>query len=183
MRGLCVIALIFVAAAGASAAVTPAGAGGPTGLAADRSASRVDTAWQEVPRQGAAQEAQVAGGDAPVSRDSAAAAALEARTRDVASQLRCPVCQGLSIEDSPTDLARDMRAVVRDQLASGKTADEVKAYFVDAYGEWILLQPRPSGLNLVVYLLPLLGIGIGAAVILRSVRRWTGRPAPDPADR
>jgi cytochrome c-type biogenesis protein CcmH/NrfF len=55
---------------------------------------------------------------------------LEARTSAVASQLRCPVCQGLSIQDSPSDLSQQMRSLVRDQLAAGKTPDEVKAYFV-----------------------------------------------------
>lgn len=99
--------------------------------------------------------------------------ALEAKTRAVASQLRCVVCQGLSIEDSPTDLARDMRAIVKEQLASGRSPDEVKEYFVSKYGEWILLEPKPSGLNLAIYLLPVLGVVIGAGVVMRSARRWT----------
>src|SRR5690554_2720698 len=68
--------------------------------------------------------------------------ALERRTRELASQLRCPVCQGLSIQDSPTELAQDMKAVVREQLAQGKSEEEVTAYFVEKYGEWILLQPK-----------------------------------------
>lgn len=109
-------------------------------------------------------------------------AELEKLTSAVASQLRCPVCQGLSIEDSPTELARDMRAVVREQLASGKSPEEVKAYFVSKYGEWILLEPEPRGLNLAVYLLPVLAIAGGATVIVRSVRRWTAASAADPAD-
>ncbi|HEX7118746.1 MAG TPA: cytochrome c-type biogenesis protein [Longimicrobiales bacterium] len=104
---------------------------------------------------------------------------LEARTSAVASQLRCPVCQGLSIEDSPTDLARDMRAVVREQLAAGRSPDEVKDYFVSKYGEWILLEPEPHGLNLAVYVLPVLALALGAGVIVRSVRRWTHAPAAE----
>ncbi len=123
---------------------------------------------------------------APAAAQSQAApqdeAALEKLTSAVASQLRCPVCQGLSIDDSPTDLARDMRAVVRDQLASGMTPDEVKAYFVSKYGEWILLEPEPRGLNLAVYLLPLVALAGGAAVIVRSVRRWTGASAAEPSE-
>lgn len=99
--------------------------------------------------------------------------ALEARTSAVASQLRCPVCQGLSIQDSPSDLSRSMRAVVRDQLAEGKTPEEVKAYFVSKYGEWILLQPKASGFNLVAYAVPLLVVIGGGLVILLAVRRWT----------
>ena len=109
-------------------------------------------------------------------------AELEKLTSAVASQLRCPVCQGLSIEDSPTELARDMRAVVREQLAAGKSPEEVKAYFVSKYGEWILLEPEPRGLNLAVYLLPVLALAGGATVIFRSVRRWTGASAADHAD-
>lgn len=54
---------------------------------------------------------------------------LEARTAAVAADLRCPVCQGLSIQDSPTELALQMRGVVKDQLRAGKSPDDVKAYF------------------------------------------------------
>lgn len=117
--------------------------------------------------------------DAP--RLSAAAdSALEARTSAVASQLRCPVCQGLSIQDSPSDLSRSMRAVVRDQLAQGKSPDEVKAYFVSKYGEWILLQPKASGFNLLAYAVPLLVVVGGGVVILLAVRRWTaGDTSPE----
>ncbi|MEX0907653.1 MAG: cytochrome c-type biogenesis protein CcmH, partial [Gemmatimonadota bacterium] len=56
---------------------------------------------------------------------------LDRQTRDVAAQLRCVVCQGLSIQDSPSSLAQEMRAVVREQLAAGKSPDEVKQFFVD----------------------------------------------------
>jgi cytochrome c-type biogenesis protein CcmH len=68
--------------------------------------------------------------------------ALEAATTMLASELRCPVCQGNSIQDSPSELAQQMRDLIRDQLRAGKTPDEVRAYFVDKYGEWILLSPQ-----------------------------------------
>jgi len=102
---------------------------------------------------------------------------LEARTSDVARQLRCPVCQGLSIQDSPSELSQSMRAVVRDQLASGKTPDEVKAYFVSKYGEWILLAPAAHGFNLLAYLLPVVVVLGGCLVIVLAVKRWTSTPA------
>jgi cytochrome c-type biogenesis protein CcmH len=102
---------------------------------------------------------------------------LEQRTSAVAAELRCPVCQGLSIQDSPSELALQMRAVVRDQLAAGRTPDQVKAYFVDKYGEWILLQPEPRGFNILVYVLPLAAVLTGIAVVVVAVRRWS-RPAP-----
>src|SRR6186997_3175590 len=67
--------------------------------------------------------------------------ALEARTSAVAATLRCPVCQGESIQESPSALAQQMRAVVRDRLRAGHTPDQIRAYFVSRYGEWILLEP------------------------------------------
>jgi cytochrome c-type biogenesis protein CcmH len=98
---------------------------------------------------------------------------IEAQTTILASELRCPVCQGNSIQDSPSELALQMRDVIRDQLRTGKTPDEVRAYFVDKYGEWILLSPKAEGFNLVVYLVPFLAIILGGLIVWRTVRRWT----------
>lgn len=97
---------------------------------------------------------------------------LDAAVRAVASELRCPVCQGESIQDSPSGLAQEMRAVVREQLAAGRTPDEVKRYFADKYGEWILLRPRARGWNVLVYVLPLVALLLGAGIVMRATRRW-----------
>jgi cytochrome c-type biogenesis protein CcmH len=110
-----------------------------------------------------------------VARDSAQ---LNALTRQVASQLRCPVCQGLSLADSPSELALEMKDVVRDQLAAGRTPEEVKQYFVAKYGEWILLEPTRRGVNLLVYALPALAVVAGLGVIWVALRRWTSGAAP-----
>ena len=112
----------------------------------------------------------------------AADSALEAQTTALASELRCPVCQGNSIQDSPSELALQMRDVIRDQLRAGKTPDEVRAYFVDKYGEWILLTPKATGFNLVVYLIPLAAVLVGGLVVWRTVRRWTAATPSAPAD-
>lgn len=101
---------------------------------------------------------------------------LEARTTAVASTLRCPVCQGESIQDSPSELAQQMRSVVRDRLRAGQTPDEIRAYFVGRYGEWILLEPKMTGLNMVLYALPVVSIIGGLILIVFLVRRWT-KPA------
>lgn len=134
---------------------------------------------------------------APVrAQDSAAAAAtaqrvkgptrdsvLEARVRAVSAELRCPVCQGLSLADSPSELSQEMKDVVREQLASGKSPEEVKAYFVGKYGEWILLEPKARGFNLVVYILPAIAILAGGALIFGALRRWTSSvPDEDAAE-
>lgn len=103
--------------------------------------------------------------------------ALDAATRAVASQLRCPVCQGLSIEDSPSELSQQMRALVKEQLRAGKSPAEVRQYFVSKYGDWILLSPPARGVDLLVYALPLLALAGGAAFVGLAVRRWS-RAAP-----
>jgi cytochrome c-type biogenesis protein CcmH/NrfF len=100
---------------------------------------------------------------------------LEARTRAVASMLRCPVCQGESIQDSPSELAREMRAVVRDQLAEGKTEAEVKAFFVEGYGEWVLLAPPARGFNLLLYILPGVALVAGGTAVGFMARSWFRR--------
>ncbi len=136
--------------------------------------------------QVAVRGAQVAVGGAESARaDSVRAdSILELRTRAVAAELRCAVCQGISIEESPSALAREMRELVKEQLRAGRTPDEVKEYFVAAYGEWILLSPKPRGLNLVLYVAPALLLIGGIAFIAVVVRRWTA-PVPSagpPAD-
>lgn len=136
--------------------------------------------------QSAAQDARDAAAQAPVVPKAApggtltpADSLLEARTSALASELRCVVCQGLSIQDSPSELAQQMRSVVRDQLAAGRSEREVRAYFISKYGEWILLSPRPYGFNLLVYALPAVALLAGLGFVTVKVRRWTAVPASD----
>jgi len=99
------------------------------------------------------------------------------RVDRISSELRCPVCQGLSVQDSPSDTARSMRALVAQRVAEGRTDDEIRAEFVQSYGDWILLSPpllSPSGL---VWLAPLAAIVFGAAFAWSRARA----PAPVPA--
>lgn len=106
---------------------------------------------------------------------------LEARTSAVAATLRCPVCQGESIQDSPSELAQEMRGVVRDRLRAGESPEQIKAYFVGRYGEWILLEPKMTGLNIVLYVLPVALIVAGLIIVVLLVRRWT-RPVVTSGD-
>jgi cytochrome c-type biogenesis protein CcmH len=103
---------------------------------------------------------------------------LEARTTAVASTLRCPVCQGESIQDSPAELAKQMRAVVKERLRAGETPEQVQAYFMSKYGEWILLEPRKTGLNILLYALPVMLVVGGLVIVTLLVRKWT---APEPS--
>lgn len=105
----------------------------------------------------------------------AAAPDLEEQVRQIAAELRCPVCQNLSVADSPSTLAQEMRGLIREQLQQGKTPEEIRAYFVSKYGEWVLLTPKPSGFNLFVYVVPFLAAAVGVAGVLLAIRRWVRR--------
>ncbi|MBM4194464.1 MAG: cytochrome c-type biogenesis protein CcmH [Gemmatimonadetes bacterium] len=135
---------------------------------------------QPVPQPGAA-AAGVEGGRV-VGR--ATDTVLERRTTEIARGLRCPVCQGESIQDSPAELAVEMRGLVREQLAAGRSAEEINQYFVARYGEWILLSPKPVGFNLFAYIVPVVALIAGSLVVGLSVRRWTrGAPtSPGPSE-
>lgn len=114
----------------------------------------------------------------------------EQSVHDVSAQLRCVVCQNLSVADSPSEMAAQMRGIVRERLEAGETPEQVREYFVARYGEWILLAPRRSGFNLLVWGFPLAALGVGFTVVALLLRRWTRRrrvavapPAVDPAMR
>jgi len=106
------------------------------------------------------------------------ASSVEEDVRQISAELRCPVCQGLSVADSPSRMADQMRDLIRERLEAGESPEAVKAYFVERYGEWILLAPRREGFNLLVWVLPFLGLAGGAAALLMVLRRWKNHPAP-----
>jgi cytochrome c-type biogenesis protein CcmH len=106
---------------------------------------------------------------------------VEQRTREIASELRCVVCQNLSVADSPSDLAKEMRNLVREQVEQGKSREEIFEYFTSRYGEFVLLSPTRRGFNLLVWGLPFLAIVLGAGFVYLLVRRWTRQPAEEPA--
>ena len=100
---------------------------------------------------------------------------LDARTQAIAAGLRCPVCQNLSVADSPSQLAREMRSEIAERLRAGASDDEVRAYFVARYGAWVLLEPPRRGFDLIPWLVPVVGVLVGAGIWLALVRR---RPRP-----
>ena len=104
---------------------------------------------------------------------------IEDRVRDIASDLRCVVCQNLSVADSPSDLAKEMRNLVREMVEQGKSREEIHAYFVSRYGEFVLLSPPKRGFNLLVWGLPFLAVVIGAGVVVLVARRWSTQPAQE----
>ena len=104
---------------------------------------------------------------------------LEERARELSKGLRCLVCRNESIDDSNAELARDLRLLVRERLVAGDTDEEVISFVVDRYGEYVLLNPKVTGANWLLWaagpLMLLAGLGIGFAYL-------RGRAAaPEPA--
>jgi cytochrome c-type biogenesis protein CcmH len=112
-----------------------------------------------------------------VATASAAVPVSEETVHDVAAQLRCVVCQSLSVADSPSETAHQMKGIIRERLAAGESPEQVKAYFVEKYGTWILLSPPRQGFNLLVWVVPFVGLAGGLVLVLILVRRWSRRPA------
>jgi cytochrome c-type biogenesis protein CcmH len=92
--------------------------------------------------------------------------------------LRCPVCLNLSVQDSPSELARDMRDLVRERVKQGDSERQVLGYFIARYGEWVLMKPPAHGVSLFVWVLPAVVIVAGGALVVLAMRRWVGRTAP-----
>jgi cytochrome c-type biogenesis protein CcmH len=105
----------------------------------------------------------------------------EDQVREVAANLRCVVCQSLSVADSPSETANQMRAIVRERLVAGETPEQVTAYFVEKYGTWILLAPPRHGFNLLVWVVPFAGLALGLVLAGLAMRRWSRRSAAMPS--
>lgn len=116
--------------------------------------------------------------------DGSAAESLDDRVNEVAHLLMCPVCQGQSVAESNSNLAQDMRQIIRKQLEEGKSKEEVIAYFVNRYGETILASPPPRGVNWLLWVLPGLAIifgGLGIGIYL--YKSQSGRSSGDSGKR
>lgn len=114
---------------------------------------------------------------------------LDDETRRIGKQLQCPVCSGASVAESPSDLAGQMRAVIRAKLQAGESEQQIVGYFVERYGDSVLVQPPRRGVGLLVWLAPVAMLAIGAVLLWRLLRSWLrprgaagtamlGQPAP-----
>jgi cytochrome c-type biogenesis protein CcmH len=103
-------------------------------------------------------------------------AALERRTMEISAELRCPVCQGLAIGDSPSQMASNMRDQVRELLSRGYTEEQILSYFEKSYGQFVLLKPKFQGVNALVWLLPVLVLAIGLVIVVTKAKRLEKTP-------
>jgi cytochrome c-type biogenesis protein CcmH len=103
---------------------------------------------------------------------------LQARVKEVAKTLRCAVCQSESVWESNAELAIQMRDIIRERLVQGESPDQIRAYFVSRYGDFILLKPRAFGLNILLWGGPFLLLVIGGTFLFRTLRKWVAETAP-----
>lgn len=103
-------------------------------------------------------------------------------TLEIARGLLCPVCSGQSVADSNSELARQMRAIIEQKVQAGESPEQIRAYFVDAYGPSILADPPKRGVNLALWWLPVMAVILGAVVVALFLRERTragqGNAAP-----
>lgn len=102
-----------------------------------------------------------------------------ARAHAIGERLACPICHGETVADSPSVLAQQMRGIIADQIAQGRSDAQITQYFVDRYGQGILLAPPAHGFSLLAWLLPIaLLVGGGGGIALAAVR-WSRRGGAD----
>ncbi len=97
---------------------------------------------------------------------------LDQRTHEVATQLRCPTCNGETVADASTPVANQMRQVIREKLAAGESEQQVIADFRASYGDTILASPPPSGFALFIWIGPWVMLLAGIAVVALAGREW-----------
>jgi cytochrome c-type biogenesis protein CcmH len=102
------------------------------------------------------------------------------QVQQIAAGLHCPICKDLSVADSPAPLAQQMRQEITQRLRAGESADQIRAGFVAAYGDSVLMSPPRRGVAGMVYYLPLLVLAVGVITAFTLLRRWLRAPQPDP---
>jgi len=102
--------------------------------------------------------------------------AKEAMARALMKEIRCLVCQNQSIEDSNADLAKDLRLLVRERVALGDTPENVRAYLVDRYGDWVLLEPPVNQMTLLLWASPFLFLALVLFAVFTSRKKEVAHP-------
>jgi len=103
---------------------------------------------------------------------------LEARARALSAELRCLVCQNQSIDDSDAPLARDIRLLIRERIKNGESNEEVKAFLVSRYGDFILLKPPFKPETWLLWLGAPIVLALGAGLVWSARRREAAAPTP-----
>jgi len=114
---------------------------------------------------------------------------IERKMLDIAEKLRCTVCQNQPVAESRSELATDMKDLITEKLKQGRSEQEIIQYFVDRYGDYVLLEPPQSGNGALLWIMPpmLLLLAVLAAVLMMKSRReklaFTPPPTLSDADK
>lgn len=98
------------------------------------------------------------------------------RAYQLSQQLMCPVCDGQTLDQSQAQISQDMKAVIRDKLEAGDTNEQIRAYFIQRYGEAVLAAPDSSGFNLVAWIMPFIIFAGGVLIVANALRRMKKQP-------
>jgi cytochrome c-type biogenesis protein CcmH len=108
-------------------------------------------------------------------------ATADERIDQITTELRCPVCQGLSVKDSTSETARQMRDLVAQRVREGKTNAEIEAEFRAAYGDWIFLSPPIASWSALIWLVPIAALAAGLVLVTGRLRRTEAPRAAEPS--
>ncbi|WP_454063270.1 cytochrome c-type biogenesis protein [Candidatus Nitrospira salsa] len=105
---------------------------------------------------------------------------LDIQVREIAKTLRCTVCQTENIWESGAPLAVQMRSAIRERLTLGHSPEEIHAYFLSRYGDYILMQPPKHGMNWLIWVAPFALLLVGGFFLYKEVKLWVRPPSPTP---
>lgn len=106
---------------------------------------------------------------------------IDIQVREIAKTLRCTVCQTENIWESGAPLAQQMRGVIRERLARGHSEEEIRAYFLSRYGDYILMEPPKHGVNWLIWVAPFLLLFIGGFFLYKEVTHWVKETPATPS--
>lgn len=104
------------------------------------------------------------------------------RVTDLSRTVKCPVCSGESVAESNAPASQEIRRQIAEQIQRGQSDDEIRQYYVSRYGDAILLTPPATGVSALVWILPVVALAIGGAVLVIVFRRWGAAPEQHASD-
>ena len=98
------------------------------------------------------------------------------RVSSISRTVKCPVCFGESVAESNSPASQEIRRQIAEQVQQGQTDDEIRAFYAAKWGQAVLLTPSASGVNVLVWILPIVALAVGIAALVIVFRRWATMP-------
>jgi cytochrome c-type biogenesis protein CcmH len=96
---------------------------------------------------------------------------LEEQIQSISHELRCPICQGLSVKESMNEISVNMKKKIRKLLLEGQSREQILVFFEERYGEWVLRAPKKTGLNITLWIAPFIAIVLATAFIFYRLKK------------